>query len=189
MSVILIGMPASGKSTAGVILAKVLGLDYMDTDLLIQRMAGQRLHAIIEERGVDGFLELEEEACLRIGQDPAAGGSGAVIATGGSAVYSEAAVRHLRSLGTVIYLQVPYPVLQRRLRNIRQRGVVLREGQSLRDLYEERVPLYERYADITIPEEADGTAEDTVDRICAALEGASGGPSEEASEGSSEGRV
>ncbi len=166
-SVILIGMPASGKSTAGVILAKVLGLDYIDTDLLIQRRAGRRLSEIIGEQGVDGFLALEEEVCCGI--TPDAGSPGAVIATGGSAVYSEKAMKHLSAEGRIVYLQVDYPLLQRRLRDIHQRGVVLRASQTLRELYDERTELYERYADVIIRETEGGTAEDTVDMICGAL--------------------
>ena len=146
-SIILIGMPAAGKSSIGVILAKVLGYDFIDSDLLIQKAAGKKLKEIIEERGVDGFLALENE--VNRGIDV----SETVIATGGSAVYGKEAMEHFAGTGTIVYLKVPYEVLCRRLDDIRQRGVVLREGQTLRELYDERSRLYEKYADLIIEEE------------------------------------
>ena len=148
--VILIGMPASGKSTAGVILAKVLGMDFLDTDLLIQRRTGKKLPDLIKEYGVDGFLRIEEQVCCQVlaGQ--------AVIATGGSAVYGERAMEHLRRIGTIVYLDVPYPELQRRLKDVNGRGVVMRPGQTLEELYRERIPLYEKYADIIVRETGSG---------------------------------
>ena len=142
--IILIGMPASGKSTAGVILAKVLGLDFLDTDLLIQRRTGKRLPDLIKEYGVEGFLSIEENVCCQVLA------RGAVIATGGSAVYGERAMEHFRRIGTVVYLEVPFPELQRRLKDVNGRGVVMRSGQTLEDLYQERTPLYEKYADIIL---------------------------------------
>ena len=162
-NLILIGMPASGKSTLGVILAKILGYDFLDTDLLIQKAAGKRLEEIIEERGVDGFLTLEDEICRNLAAERA------VIATGGSVVYGRRAMEHLRSLGTIVYLHTDYPVLEKRLRNIRRRGVVLREGQTLQQLYDTRTPLYEKYADLTVREDT-GDVEDTVDSLCKALQ-------------------
>ena len=154
-NLILIGMPASGKSTAGVVLAKRLGYSFLDTDLLIQRREGSRLHEIIADRGIDGFLACEEAACLSIQAERT------VIATGGSVVYSEAAMAHLKSLGSVVYLEVELETLTGRLKDIRDRGVVLRPGQTLAELYAERVILYEKYADLTVSE-AGGTLEDTV---------------------------
>ena len=154
-NITLIGMPASGKSTVGVILAKLLGYDFIDTDLLIQRREGQRLSEIIDGQGIDAFLSIEEAACLSVDVDHT------VIATGGSAVYSEPAMRHLKALGRVVWLDVGFDVLEKRLSDIQGRGVVLREGQTLKALYDERTALYRRYADITVPEHS-GTLEDTV---------------------------
>lgn len=143
-NIILIGMPGVGKSTSGVILAKVMGYDFLDSDLLIQKQEGKRLSQIIEEQGVEGFWEIENR--VNAGIDA----YHAVIATGGSAIYGEEAMEHLKSIGTVIYLHASYETLDQRLRNLQQRGVTLRKGQSLRDLYEERIPLYEKYADVTV---------------------------------------
>ena len=157
-NIILIGMPTSGKSSAGVILAKIMGLDFVDTDLLIQRAAGRKLHEIISAEGLDAFLKREEEACLSLHE------TGSVIATGGSVVYSEKAMAHLKSQGIVVYLEIDFDALTKRLHNVKQRGVVLREGQTIRDLYEERKLLYSKYADITVSE-ADLDMEETVDSI------------------------
>ncbi len=154
----MIGMPASGKSTVGVILAKVIGYDFIDSDILIQREEGMRLAEIIEEKGIDGFIEVENRVNASLQA------SRSVIATGGSAVYGEEAMMHLREIGAIIYLQVDFDVIQRRLRNIRQRGVVLRKGQTLRDLYEERCELYEKYADLIV-REGSGEIEEVVARI------------------------
>ena len=154
----MIGMPASGKSTVGVILAKVIGYDFIDSDILIQREEGMRLAEIIEEKGIDGFIEVENRVNASLQA------SRSVIATGGSAVYGEEAMMHLREIGAIIYLQVDFDVIQRRLRNIRQRGVVLRKGQTLRDLYEERCELYEKYADLIV-REGSGEIEEAVARI------------------------
>lgn len=151
-------MPASGKSTVGVILAKVIGYDFIDSDILIQREEGMRLAEIIEEKGIDGFIEVENRVNASLQA------SRSVIATGGSAVYGEEAMMHLREIGAIIYLQVDFDVIQRRLRNIRQRGVVLREGQTLRDLYKERCELYEKYADLIV-REGSGEIEEVVARI------------------------
>lgn len=158
-NIILIGMPASGKSTAGVVLAKLLGYDFVDTDLIIQRQNGLRLSEIIARRGLDGFLAAEEAACLSLTAE------NSVVATGGSMIYSEAAMAHLRALGRVVYLEVDFPTLKGRLHDIRGRGVALRPGQTLEALYAERTPLYQKYADITVPEGA-GALEDTVEAIC-----------------------
>ena len=157
-NIILIGMPASGKSTVGVILAKLLGYDFIDTDLVIQGREGFRLSEIIDKRGIDGFLKAEEGACLALEADHS------VIATGGSVVYSAAAMERFRGMGRVVYLEVDFETLGLRLSDIRGRGVVLRPGQTLKPLWEERVPLYQKYADITVREGA-GTLEDTVARV------------------------
>jgi shikimate kinase len=161
-NLILIGMPASGKSTVGVILAKVIGYDFIDSDLLIQKKEGMRLADIIKKKGIDGFLEVENEVNASIEA------SQCVIATGGSAVYGEEAMKHLREIGAVIYLQVDYSVIQKRLHNIRQRGVVLRQGQTLQDLYDERMVLYEKYADLIV-REGSGEIEAVVARIIRTL--------------------
>ncbi len=145
-NLILIGMPTSGKSTVGIILAKALGYEFTDIDLLIQKKAGKKLAAIMEEKGVDGFLSLEEEVTCGLSC------SHTVIAPGGSVVYGEKAMEHLKSLGRVIYLQMDLDMLTERLHDARNRGVALREGQTLEMLYNERVPLYEQYADITVNE-------------------------------------
>ena len=162
-NLILIGMPASGKSTVGVILAKVIGYDFIDSDLLIQKREGMRLSEIIEKKGIDGFLAVENAVNASVEA------SRSVIATGGSAVYGEEAMRHLREIGAVIYLQVDYEVIARRLHNIRQRGVALREGQTLRDLYDERCVLYEKYADLIV-REGSGEIEEVVARIIRTLQ-------------------
>ncbi len=157
-NIILIGMPASGKSTAGVILAKLLGMDFLDTDLLIQKRENSRLREILDKRGLEAFLHCEEEAVLSVNA------VNTVIATGGSVVYSPKAMRRLSEEGTVVYLKVEKEELFGRLKNIRERGVVLKEGESISDMYDNRKVLYEKYADIIV-EERDFTIEDTVREI------------------------
>lgn len=157
-NITLIGMPASGKSTVGVILAKILGMNFIDTDLVIQQRENALLSDIIKDRGVDGFLEAEEAAILSVDQ------TNTVIATGGSAVYSEAGMKHLKSLGKVIYLKVEKEDLFGRLHHIRQRGVVLRSGETLDEMYDNRSMLYKKYADYII-DETDASVEDTVEMI------------------------
>lgn len=141
-NIVLIGMPGSGKSTLGVLLAKTMGLDFVDTDLLIQRRCGDRLQALLDAKGVDAFLKLEEETICRLNA------KASVIATGGSAVYGQAAMRHLRQNGIVVYLKLSYEEIERRIKNLPSRGVALREHQTLHDLYIERVPLYESACDL-----------------------------------------
>ena len=145
--IILIGMPGVGKSTIGVILAKELGMQFLDSDLLIQKQEKKLLREIIREKGIEGFLKVENRVNASIQAE------NAVIATGGSAVYGQEAMEHLKELGTVIYLSLPYAKLKKRLHNLKGRGVVLKKGQTLRDLYRERSVLYERYADKIIEEE------------------------------------
>ena len=137
-------MPGSGKSTVGVVLAKKLGYRFIDSDLVIQEKYGKLLYQLIEERGEAGFLMLENEINASITAE------GAVIATGGSAVYGKEAMRHFREIGQIVYLKLPFEELEQRLGDLHERGVVLKKGYTLRDLYEERIPLYEKYADITI---------------------------------------
>lgn len=143
-NVVLIGMPGVGKSTVGVVLAKSMGYSFVDSDLLIQEREGRLLHEIIEEKGLDGFNEVENEVNASICA------SRTVIATGGSAVYGKQAMEHLKQIGTVAYLSLPLEELTERLGDLNERGVAIREGQTLADLLRERAPLYERYADITI---------------------------------------
>ena len=145
-NIVLIGMPGVGKSTVGVILAKVMGYQFIDADLLIQQQEKRLLHEIIADVGVDGFIQVENRVNASIQAERS------IIATGGSVVYGREAMEHLKSIGTVIYLKVPYAELEKRLADIQGRGVVLREGQNLHDLYLERTPLYEKYADIRISE-------------------------------------
>lgn len=139
-NIVLIGMPGVGKSTVGVVLAKRLGYGFVDSDLVIQERYGRLLHELIEEKGVEGFWQLENEVNLSLKPHCC------VIATGGSAVYGAEAMEHLREIGTVIYLRLSLEELTERLGDLNARGVTLRKGQSLADLYEERLPLYERYA-------------------------------------------
>jgi shikimate kinase len=152
-NIILIGMPGAGKSTVGVILAKVLGYHFIDSDLLIQEQENCLLKDIIERDGVDGLIAIEEQVNQNIRTDHS------VIATGGSVIYGAKAMEHLREIGTVVYLRLSYETIKNRLGNIRQRGVILREGQTLETLYEERCPLYEKYAHRIINAEELGTEE------------------------------
>ena len=162
-NLVLIGMPAAGKSTAGVILAKMLGMDFLDTDLLIQRREGQRLSDIISEKGISGFLDVENTVCREVNVKDT------VIATGGSIVYSVQAMEHLKEIGIVIYLEVPFEALENRIQDIRGRGVVLAEGQTLEELYQERSVLYQAYADLTISEK-DKSLEETVQALSIAVD-------------------
>lgn len=161
-NIILIGMPGSGKSTLGVLLAKLLGYDFLDSDLLIQNAAGKRLFEIIDELGSEGFLALEDVINSVISAERT------VIATGGSVVYCENAMKHLGSLGKVVYLKIPFAEVEKRIGNFSTRGVVIRKGETLLDMYNERLPLYEKYADITVEcTEAELTA--NVNKILAAI--------------------
>ena len=157
-NIVLIGMPGVGKSTAGVVLAKVLGYEFIDADLIIQQQEGKLLREIIAEVGTDGFIEVENRVNSQIEVEKS------VIATGGSVVYGKEAMQHLREIGTVVYLKVSYDILEKRLHDIKGRGVVLKDGQDLRGLYEERVPLYEKYADITVCED-NLNVEQTIEKI------------------------
>ena len=144
MNLVLIGMPACGKSTIGVILAKTVGMHFVDTDLLIQKKEGMILQDILDTRGAEKFLEIEEAVLCGVPDEDA------VISTGGSAVYSDIAMLHLKHGGKVIYLSLPLEEIEDRLKNIKTRGIAMGAGQTLADLYEKRIPLYEKYADITI---------------------------------------
>ena len=156
-NIILIGMPACGKSSVGVILAKTAAMSFVDTDLLLQEKEGRKLQYIIDNQGMDEFLKIEERILSSVNAE------NAVISTGGSAVYSERAMAHLKSVGTVVYLKLSLSEIDRRLKNIKTRGIAMGPG-TLADLYDYRVPLYERYADITI--DAEGlTIEETIAEI------------------------
>ena len=146
-SIILIGMPAVGKSTVGVVVAKRLGYEFIDTDLLIQKQENRLLKEIIEDEGIDGFLRIENQ----VNRDVQA--ERAVISPGGSVVYCQEAMEHYKKIGVVVYLRASFETINNRIRNAKNRGVVLKEGQTLEMLYEERVKLFEKYADITLDEE------------------------------------
>ena len=162
-NIILIGMPASGKSTAGVLLAKTIGFGFIDTDLLIQNEQKSLLCDIIARRGAEKFIEIEETVLASLWAERC------VVATGGSAVYGERAMRHLREMGTVVYLKLGEKTIENRLKNIVLRGVVMRRaGETVADLYAERVPLYEKYAHITVDCEGK-TAEETVRALAEAV--------------------
>ena len=162
MSIILIGMPSCGKSTLGVLLAKRLGYRFVDSDLLIQEREGKLLHEIISESGVDGFIEIENAVNSSIDEKRA------VIATGGSVIYGEEAMKNLKGLGKVVYLKIPYEEMRRRLGDFSHRGVVMRNGNTLEEMYAERAPLYEKYADITV-HCARAPFEKTIEKIMKAL--------------------
>lgn len=143
-NITLIGMPAAGKSTVGVVLAKLMCKSFVDTDLIIQKQTGKRLSAAIGELGNSGFLRLEESVLMNIDTD------NSIIATGGSAVFSARAMEHLKNISCIVYIKVQYEEIERRLGSLERRGVIMDKGQTLRDIYELRAPLYEKYADITI---------------------------------------
>lgn len=145
-NIILIGMPGAGKSTLGIVLAKILNYDFIDADLVIQNQCDKTLQKLIDACGPEGFIEVENQILKDIEATKS------IIATGGSAVYSEDAMNHLSSIGRVVYLQISFEELVNRLHDLQERGVVLKGGigMSLRDLYDDRKPLYEQYANITV---------------------------------------
>ena len=157
-NIILIGMPASGKSTVGVVVAKRLGYEFVDTDLLIQKQEKRLLKEIIAQEGNDGFLKIENQVNRDLKVDRA------VVSPGGSVVYCEEAMEHFKEIGTVVYLKAPFEEINRRISNAKNRGVVLKEGQTLKDLYEERVKLFEKYADLTVEEDG-SSLEETIDKV------------------------
>jgi len=161
-NIILIGMPGAGKSTVGVVLAKMTGYHFLDSDLLIQETEGRLLREIIAEEGRDRFVEIEDRINAGIRCERT------VIATGGSAVYGEQAMAHFKAIGTVVYLQIPCEELAERLGCLEGRGVALRDGQTLMDLYEERTVLYEKYADVVVQSAGLGiekTAREIISRV------------------------
>lgn len=143
-NIVLIGMPGCGKSTVGVLLAKLIGYDFLDSDLLIQRQEGKKLFQIINEKGLDYFNALENEINSEIAVEET------VIATGGSVVYGEDATRHLADIGTIVYLNVPLTEIEKRVTNLSTRGIAMEKGMTLSDLYKERNVLYEKYADVIV---------------------------------------
>lgn len=163
-NIVLIGMPGVGKSSAGVVLAKVLGYKFADSDLIIQEKTGMLLKEIINEKGIEGFIETENNVNKALDME------NTVIATGGSAVYGEEAMEHLKNIGTIVYLKASYEDINARLGDLKGRGVVIKEGQDLRALYDERAPLYEKYADITVEEKGQSIRE-TVNIIENILQG------------------
>ena len=161
-NIILTGMPGSGKSTCGVLIAKALCKEFLDTDLLIQTSEGMALQDIINSRGIDHFSDAEEQVLLNINVN------GCIIATGGSAVYHRHAMEHLKENGIVIYLKISYPVMTKRIKNITTRGILLHPGESMYDMFHNREALYERYSDFIIDCD-DLTAEQTVEAVINAV--------------------
>lgn len=162
-NITLIGMPASGKSTVGVLLAKRLGYSFVDVDILIQEKEKRLLKDIIEQDGLDGFKEIENRVNAELQVERS------IIAPGGSVIYGEGAMEHLKEISTIVYLKLSYEEVEARLGDLKDRGVAVKDGMTLRDLYEERVPLYERYADITV-DESGKTPGKTVDELRAMME-------------------
>jgi shikimate kinase len=143
-NVILIGMPGSGKSTVGVLLAKHLGFAFLDTDLLIQSGEGRRLHALIQQHGIEGFKDLEATYLLTISAQQT------IIATGGSVVYRDQGMAHLQKLGRIVFLEISLKPLLKRLESLDERGVVYLPGQTFESIYNERRPLYRKYGQLNI---------------------------------------
>ena len=156
-NIVLIGMPGCGKSTVGVLLAKALQMDFIDTDIVLQQQQGKKLQEILDQIGNDAFLKLEEDCVRGLDYDHT------VIATGGSVVYGKSAMRHLHENGLVVYIQLPYDEIERRLSNLATRGVTLKKGQTLRNLYDERIPLYEAEADYVFEAEKGDVQKTVVD--------------------------
>lgn len=149
-NIVLIGMPGAGKSTIGVLLAKALNYDFIDADLVIQKQNNKKLYEIINEKGIDEFLQIENDTIANINV------TGTVIATGGSAVYGSEAMEHMQENGVVVYLKLSCVEIINRISNIKTRGIAMKDGKTIFDIYNERVPLYEKYAHITI--DAEGTS-------------------------------
>lgn len=162
-NIILIGMPGSGKSSVGVVLAKALGMDFLDGDLLIQQREGRLLQVLLDSMGTARFLDLERDVLCSIDCH------GTVIAPGGSCVCREESMAHLKALGTVVYLQLSYPEVAGRIQNLTTRGIALEPGQTLSDVYHYRAPLYARWADLTVPAAGQSLGE-TVEAVKAALD-------------------
>ncbi|KRE21299.1 shikimate kinase [Paenibacillus sp. Soil522] len=144
MNIVLVGMSGAGKSTLGVLLAKALGKDYVDTDIVIQQHEGRLLQEIIDNDGIEKFMQIEEKTVSELQL------KNCIISTGGSVIYSEKAMNVLKQDGQVIYLHIPYEEIKRRLINVTTRGIIIKKGNSLKDVYEERYPLYRKYSDKTL---------------------------------------
>ncbi len=157
-NIILIGMPGSGKSSVGVVLAKALGKGFVDVDLMIQAREGVLLQQILDERGTEAFLDVESEVIRTVFC------ANSVIAPGGSCVCRHDAMEHLRKLGTVVYLKLSLPEVVSRIHNLDSRGIALQPGQTLKDVYDYRAPLYERYAHLTVDADGQSLAE-TVEAV------------------------
>lgn len=162
-NIILIGMPGAGKSTCGVLAAKLLLKNFFDTDLLIQSRERKRLQQIIDDSGLEYFKKAEENAVLSLDI------AGTVIATGGSVVYSDAAMNHLKKTGKVIYLHLSFEEMQKRINNLSSRGIALEKGETLRQMYDKRLPLYEKYADAVI-DCCKSSVDATVQKIIASVQ-------------------
>jgi len=163
-NIVLIGMPGCGKSTVGVLLAKALQMDFVDTDIVLQQQQGKKLQEIIDQVGNDAFLKTEEDCVRGLECDQ-------------TVVYGKEAMRRLHENGLVVYIRLPYEEIERRLSNLATRGVTLKKGQTLRNLYDERIPLYEAEADYTFePEEGDvqETVLDLAQRLSARMEADNG---------------
>lgn len=161
-NIILIGMPGAGKSTLGVLLAKAMNYDFMDSDLVIQSKTGELLYKTIEREGIDYFLKLENDVLKGIDV------KGTIIATGGSAIFGKEAMQHLKEGSKVVYLKLSCEEIERRVNNITTRGIVMKKGKTIADIYAERAPLYEKYADIVVDCEG-GTIEQCIEKIIESL--------------------
>lgn len=163
-NVVMVGMPGSGKSTIGVILAKSLGFDFVDTDLVICKREGKKLQEIIDTEGLEKFLEIEQQ----VGEEISPVNS--VVATGGSMILSDEAMKNLKKDGIVVYVEVPLEILKKRITNMKTRGIAFKKGETLEDIFRARTPLYEKYADITITADENTVPEDCVNQIVERIE-------------------
>lgn len=163
-NVVMVGMPGSGKSTIGVILAKSLGFDFVDTDLVICKREGKKLQEIIDTEGLEKFLEIEQQ----VGEEISPVNS--VVATGGSMMLSDEAMKNLKKDGIVVYVEVPLKILKKRITNMKTRGIAFKKGETLEDIFRVRTPLYEKYADITITADENTVPEDCVNQIVEHIE-------------------
>ncbi len=163
-NVVMVGMPGSGKSTIGVILAKSLGFDFVDTDLVICKREGKKLQEIIDTEGLEKFLEIEQQ----VGEEISPVNS--VVATGGSMILSDEAMKNLKKDGIVVYVEVPLKILKKRITNMKTRGIAFKKGETLEDIFRVRTPLYEKYADITITADENTVPEDCVNQIVERIE-------------------
>ena len=145
-NIVLIGMPGCGKSTVGVVLAKITGFRFLDADLVLQEKEGRLISEIIRQEGLEPFIKIENRVNSGINARRT------VIATGGSVIYGKEAMKHFRRAGIIVYIRLPYEEIEARLGDLTARGVAIKQGQTLRELYDERQPLYEQYADIIIDE-------------------------------------